>query len=204
MQRGATTARGRASRDAILDAAVVEFTTNGYRGSSVNSIARRAQITKSGLLHHFASKEALLAAVLSERTAQNRAPQPSQPDDRLFAELAATVAHNQHDESWVRFFVIMVAESFTHAHPAFDVIRERYQVLQGSLATRFRDEYPQLDRDRAQRIASLTTAVLDGLQVLRLADPGFDMRPVAAEYIDAITPLLGTHVAPEKKVAHGD
>jgi AcrR family transcriptional regulator len=47
----------------ILTAAVNEFLDKGYEGASVDSIARRAGLTKGGIYHHFKSKyEILLAA----------------------------------------------------------------------------------------------------------------------------------------------
>ncbi|MCU0589651.1 MAG: TetR/AcrR family transcriptional regulator [Syntrophobacteraceae bacterium] len=50
-------------REEILTAAVNEFLDNGYEGASVDGIARRAELTKGGIYHHFRSKaEILLAA----------------------------------------------------------------------------------------------------------------------------------------------
>ena len=44
----------------ILDAAVAEFVEKGYENTSVESIARRAGLTKGGLYHHFGSKDEIL------------------------------------------------------------------------------------------------------------------------------------------------
>jgi AcrR family transcriptional regulator len=46
----------------ILAAAVDEFLEKGYEGASVDSIARRAGLTKGGIYHHFRSKEEILFA----------------------------------------------------------------------------------------------------------------------------------------------
>jgi len=46
----------------ILTAAVNEFLEKGYEGASVDSIARRAGLTKGGIYHHFRSKEEILLA----------------------------------------------------------------------------------------------------------------------------------------------
>jgi AcrR family transcriptional regulator len=46
----------------ILNAAVNEFLEKGYEGASVESIARRAGITKGGIYHHFRSKDEILLA----------------------------------------------------------------------------------------------------------------------------------------------
>src|SRR3954471_270821 len=49
-----------ATRQALLDAATELFGTAGFDATSVQSIADRAQVTKGGFYHHFASKQALL------------------------------------------------------------------------------------------------------------------------------------------------
>ncbi|WP_431032207.1 TetR/AcrR family transcriptional regulator [Streptomyces sp. P6-2-1] len=55
----------RAALDAeIVDAATALFATRGYPGTSVREIADRVGYSKTGLLHRYPSKEALLVAVL--------------------------------------------------------------------------------------------------------------------------------------------
>jgi len=49
-----------ATRQALLDAAIELFGTEGFDATSVQSIADRAQVTKGGFYHHFGSKQALL------------------------------------------------------------------------------------------------------------------------------------------------
>jgi TetR/AcrR family transcriptional regulator, cholesterol catabolism regulator len=49
-----------ATRQALLDAAIELFGTAGFDATSVQSIVERAQVTKGGFYHHFASKQALL------------------------------------------------------------------------------------------------------------------------------------------------
>jgi TetR/AcrR family transcriptional regulator len=48
----------------VLDAALVSFGTRGYEATSLDSLAVGLGITKQSILYHFASKEALLEAVL--------------------------------------------------------------------------------------------------------------------------------------------
>ena len=49
---------------AILQAAIKEFSENGYGGARVDEIARRAGANKRSLYYHFGDKEALYLAVL--------------------------------------------------------------------------------------------------------------------------------------------
>jgi AcrR family transcriptional regulator len=66
-RRGGTYAVGRARRTRILHIAMEEFAENGYRGASLARIAERAELSQPGLLHHFHTKEELLAATLDLR-----------------------------------------------------------------------------------------------------------------------------------------
>src|SRR5699024_11862915 len=50
--------------EAILDGAARLFAERGYHGSSLRDISREVGISHPGMLHHFASKDALLSAVI--------------------------------------------------------------------------------------------------------------------------------------------
>ena len=60
-------AKGRATREEILDAAMQLFGEVGYHTASLREVASRVGISHPGLLHHFSSKAVLLAAVLERR-----------------------------------------------------------------------------------------------------------------------------------------
>ena len=51
----------------ILSEALTLFSTQGYVATSLADIARASDISKAGLLHHYSSKDQLLAAVLDAR-----------------------------------------------------------------------------------------------------------------------------------------
>ncbi len=59
---GASVADDRAER--IVVAALAEFSENGYSGSRLESVARRAGISKPTLLRHFASKDEIFREVV--------------------------------------------------------------------------------------------------------------------------------------------
>jgi AcrR family transcriptional regulator len=56
---------GMSSHDDLRSIALVEFSAAGYSGTSLQRIADLAGLSKSSVLYHFASKEALLEATLS-------------------------------------------------------------------------------------------------------------------------------------------
>ncbi|MEM6304899.1 MAG: TetR family transcriptional regulator C-terminal domain-containing protein [Pseudomonadota bacterium] len=51
-------------REEILEAALEEFSRNGFKGASINKIAARAGMSTPRLLYHFEGKEALYRALL--------------------------------------------------------------------------------------------------------------------------------------------
>ncbi len=55
--------RSQATTSAILAAARELFGAEGFHATSVNRIAERARVSKSGLLHHFGSKEEVFRRV---------------------------------------------------------------------------------------------------------------------------------------------
>ncbi|WSA89812.1 TetR/AcrR family transcriptional regulator [Micromonospora sp. NBC_01796] len=58
------TPRRRSRRDEILEIAVGLFAARGYHGVSMDDIGAAAGVTGPALYHHFAGKEAMLAAAL--------------------------------------------------------------------------------------------------------------------------------------------
>lgn len=56
-------------RARILDAAFMQFQSQGYAATSVHHIAREAQVTGGALHHHFPTKKALGIAVIRDRVA---------------------------------------------------------------------------------------------------------------------------------------
>ncbi len=64
------TPTGRGSRrERVIDGAAQVFAEYGYHGASLRHIAAHVEITHPGLLHHFASKEDLLDAVVDRMEA---------------------------------------------------------------------------------------------------------------------------------------
>jgi AcrR family transcriptional regulator len=58
-------AKRRSRRDEILDIAMTLFAARGYHGVSMDDIGAAAGVTGPALYHHFAGKEAMLAAALN-------------------------------------------------------------------------------------------------------------------------------------------
>jgi len=69
-RRSPVTAASTASRKQMLAAAIDCFARHGYRGTSIDRIAREAGVTKGALYYHFRDKEDLLFAAVKERVGE--------------------------------------------------------------------------------------------------------------------------------------
>ena len=58
-------------RAAIVRAAVAEFQTSGFDGTSMDQIAARAEVSKRTVYNHFSSKEDLFGEIVAELTARS-------------------------------------------------------------------------------------------------------------------------------------
>jgi AcrR family transcriptional regulator len=62
-----TAALAAQTRDALLDAALLVFAERGFAAAQLEEIARRAEVTRGALYHHFSGKAELFEATLDER-----------------------------------------------------------------------------------------------------------------------------------------
>jgi AcrR family transcriptional regulator len=62
-----TAALAAQTREALLDSALVVFAERGFAAAQLEDIARRAEVTRGALYHHFTGKADLFQATLDER-----------------------------------------------------------------------------------------------------------------------------------------
>ncbi|MGI5128813.1 TetR/AcrR family transcriptional regulator [Pseudonocardia sp. CA-107938] len=171
-QARSTVDQGRATRKAILQAAVELFGEHGYRGCSLAQIAARAGIGQSGVLHHFGSKERLLVDVLQELYPADR--QRPEADAVAGGELSfpdlldATARRNSENPAVVRFFSVLSAESLTAGHPAQQFFVERYDTIRELFAEAVTGDVPDA---RTKLLVGVAFAAMDGLQTQWLRNP---------------------------------
>lgn len=171
-------ASGRLRREQIITAATELFARVGYRHATVLELAQAAGISRTGLLHHFGSKEALLKAVLERRDAEDAARiADALADPTGLAGLAALVElarHNAERPHLVALFAVLSAEAAASDHPAHDYFVARYRDTVAGIAE-------SLERARTAGLlapdvepgeqARAIVAVMDGLQVQWLLSP---------------------------------
>lgn len=164
-------AKGDARREHILEVATEIFGTQGYRAATMLQIAAACDISRTGLLHHFPTKESLLEAVLARRDASGHETKEPVADDDPRARLRrllAVVEHNATQPRIVNLFSVLSAEAGDPAHPAHDYFAQRYERLRTELqeACRSLATADQLVPDAdPHALAIELIALMDGLQV---------------------------------------
>jgi AcrR family transcriptional regulator len=160
------------SRARILDAAVAEFAASGYRGASVGTIARRAGISQSGLLHHFPSKELLLAAVIDVRTSAHGQEYleatAEDPDLGFMTGMVRLMRRGALELELTRLFVVLTAEATSPDHPAHEWAMRRNEGTMRLVVAALREaqERQLLTADfDVHVVATNLLAAMDGLQL---------------------------------------
>ena len=95
-----------ATRDAILDAALVVFARDGVRGSRVEDVAVEAGVSRQSVYYHYRSREELLAALL-ERGIAGLAAAVDEPDsgDSIDGFVTATVEFFAANQTLCRLLI---------------------------------------------------------------------------------------------------
>ena len=163
-------AKGRATREEILDAAMQLFGEVGYHTASLREVASRVGISHPGLLHHFSSKAVLLAAVLERRDEVDEVAFEADlaAGHDYFDALAMLIDRNAARPGIVELYATLSAEATSPDHPAHGYFQDRYRRVIAMSVTefeRFHDEgrlRPGIDPLTAAR---LTVAVMDGMQI---------------------------------------
>ena len=130
-----TRARGRRTREVILEEATILFAKYGYRGTSLRDISERVGISHPGMLHHFPHKDVLLCAVMERAT-------------HYFEELIqdfARAAENPEDIiEWdsVRqyqslMFAVVRAEAMDPSHPGHQAVKDMQTMAERRLTEVF-------------------------------------------------------------------
>lgn len=187
--RSTQTARGRTQRERVLRAAMDIFSTQGFRGASLDAVADAVGITRQGLLHHFPSKVELLLGVLDLRQAEDheRVQRMFDHSQGMADALITLARRNEVRPELIRMFTILASESVDAEHPGHEWFVDRYRGLRSRMAERIEAEQRAGTLSAAlapDSIAVLLIAVMDGLQIQHLLDPG------AVDLVEPLEDLL--------------
>jgi AcrR family transcriptional regulator len=142
-RKGSTYAKGDATRKRIIDIAWEAFAERGFRGASMNEIAKTAGVTMAGLIHHFPNKTDLFLSVLQVREAEDQeqlletlAEEPS--GFAVLDGFVATARTNKDRYRFVQLTHLNSAESAPGDHPGADFAKRHYAFSRQLVADAFR------------------------------------------------------------------
>lgn len=161
-------AAGRRRRTRIVADAMQLFARQGYGDTSLRDIADAVGVSKSTLLHHYATKEALLEAVLIERDQQIQ-QWSARLDNRwagdVLRSLSGGAVHNADDEpGLVEVYAVLSCEAVPAGHPAHEYFTARFAHSIDYFAELFR--LAQEDGD----LPSHRDPVREGIRLIALWD----------------------------------
>jgi AcrR family transcriptional regulator len=129
------------TRQSILEAATRALQAYGYRGASLRKVGELAGIDQSSIMHYFASKEALMLAVLEDAERQSaefsREHRPEGLRD-VPASMVDLARENTDHGSALVTFAVLEAEATAPDHPLHEYFRERGERRRAALAGWFR------------------------------------------------------------------
>ncbi|WP_270887046.1 TetR/AcrR family transcriptional regulator [Pedococcus sp. 5OH_020] len=195
--KGASTAQ---TRERILAAAADLFAERGFHATSMTGVAEIAGLSQTGLLHHFPSKEELLAAVLGRRDLrdlQALAEGRGAPARgwQVWDDMVSLVRLNSHREPLVRLFSTLTGEALDPEHPGHGWLRQHHRSAREALTRAILDAVADGDARPdapAGQLARQAVALMDGLQVQWLMDPAaVDMAADFAAWVETVRDRWG-------------
>jgi AcrR family transcriptional regulator len=205
-QKGQSQARGLARRQQILDACLKLFAANGVRSTSLAAIADTVGITEAGVLHHFASKDTLVLAVLAHRDnadpdAEADVARPGGIESLRRIPRLAQVLLDQ--PVLMRFDSVVGSESLAEGGAILDYVRNRMQRIRLALAAML-DEGIRRGELRSdidiEEVATEIVSFMDGIQTQWLLDPKhIDLSKAYRTYFDNLAVQLEAAEVPNRK-----
>ncbi|MGE2728741.1 TetR/AcrR family transcriptional regulator [Mycolicibacterium vaccae] len=180
-------AKGEDRRQRILGVAERLLARNGWRNTSLAQIAKEAGVTPAGLLHHFASKEQLLNAVLDARDADDDAHSDRSGD--LIAELSRVPKRFERAPELVGTFMVLLAENIAPDAPLHDRLLNRYRaaadILRDLIVRGQQDGQYRNDVDAATKATEIL-AFINGMEIQWLLDPSIPLSETYKGYAESL------------------
>src|SRR5262245_47759423 len=121
----------------IVDAAHQLFSARGFKGTTLAAVAAQVGLTDAGVLHHFASKEALVQAVL-DRDLERRIAQMNELVElgglAAIKRLSAWGSTVEQTPELTGLLIVLNAEGIAQGSPSHQYIVQRYKNLEDLIA----------------------------------------------------------------------
>ncbi|QHC58803.1 TetR/AcrR family transcriptional regulator [Rathayibacter sp. VKM Ac-2760] len=172
----------------IVRAASASFAEHGFERASLRDIASRANLTHAALLRHFATKDELLLEALRQRDADDIAlaerilASEHAPEQVLSSVFAEEFAHPEQQRNWL---AITIAAT-DPGHPAHDFFVQRRDRVRGYFSTTRLAASEDGEEVTADEKITLVLAMIDGLRIQSLLDPGRRALPLLDVFLRLI------------------
>jgi len=180
-----------ASRDTILEVAEELLAANGYAGTSISMICRRAGLPASSVYWHFGSKERILDEVLERVTERVLASVPraelgsARPQQRIEELLLACIAEPGSERAVAFRLLTLVGFERGHARgrsftPPVRRLRRELLLAWKSVFSQFDLGVPDAEADAAaETLARFAVAAVDGISFALQVDPELEASELA-------------------------
>ncbi len=163
--------------DRLLDRVLDLLVTEGYEGISIRRVAAAAGVSIGAVQHHFATKDALLAAAMDrvsqqfqERLDRRIAPGAG-PAEWLRAVADELVSTGEERRPASVIWLVRMARAAVH-EPTAEVHRREWQQVEDLLAQLVAAARPDLAEQAVRDEATVLLALLDGLAGAVAVEPG--------------------------------
>lgn len=191
---------GRERRERIIANAMELFARTGYVDTSVRDIAQSVGLTKSALFNYFPTKDALLAAVLTERDrridALTAAEEPWNSANFLRGLAKGAFLNHRDQPGLVELYSVLSGEAVSVDHAAHQYFQHRFRVTLAGFTLLFEEvaRSGELSTERDPRHEALwLLALWDGLQYQWLYDrDGVDVASELRAHLLDVLPVSNT------------
>jgi len=188
------TARGKLTRDKLLQAAEIEFGEKGFHSAAISGITHRAGVALGTFYTYYESKEEIfhnLVSYMSHRTRRWIAERVAGAPDRMAAERLGIEAYIEFARQHKGIYRIITEAEFV----ANDAYREHYE----SFASAYRDNLKQAGESgdiREGDYETWTWAIMGIAVFLGMRYTEWDDNMPAARVAEIVTDLIANGIRP--------
>ena len=163
--------------DRLLDCVLDLLVAEGYEGISIRRVATAAGVSIGAVQHHFATKDALLAAAMDRVSRQfqerldRRVAPGAGPAELLRAVADELLSTGEERRPASVIWLVRMARAAVH-EPTAAVHRQEWQQVEDLLAELIGAARPDLAAQAVRDEATVLLALLDGLAGAVAVEPG--------------------------------